>query len=127
MTTTTENTLPVAAVERTKPKPRRPREGRINWWGTALIAVCSLTILVPLYYAVVVSLKTPDQLNGGTGLELPTSLNWQNFVDAWNLTNFPQALVNTALITVGAVVLTLLTSSMVSYAIARNLHHPFFK
>ncbi|MBG6057404.1 raffinose/stachyose/melibiose transport system permease protein [Cryobacterium sp. MP_M5] len=99
---------------------------RINWWATALIAVCSITVLVPLYFAVVTALKTPDQL-GGTGFELPTGINWQNFVDAWTLTKFPQALMNTAFITVGAVVLTLLTNSLVAYAIARNLHKPFFK
>lgn len=113
--------------------PHRParRRGsqdprRINWWATALIAVCSITVLVPLYFAVVTAMKTPDQL-GGTGFELPTGINWQNFVDAWTLTKFPQALLNTAFITVGAVVLTLLTNSLVAYAIARNLHKPFFK
>ncbi|TFC76980.1 carbohydrate ABC transporter permease [Cryobacterium cheniae] len=99
---------------------------RINWWATALIAVCAITVLVPLYFAVITALKTPDQL-GGTGFELPTGFHWQNFVDAWTLTRFPQALLNTALITVGAVVLTLLTNSLVAYAIARNLHKPFFK
>ena len=97
---------------------------RINWWATALIAVCSITVLVPLYLAVVTALKTPDQV-GGTGFELPAGINWQNFLDAWTLTKFPQAPMNTALITVGAVVLTLLTHSLVAYAIARNLHKPF--
>lgn len=110
-----------------RPVRRRRRElRRINWWATALIAVCSITVLVPLYFAVVTALKTSDQL-GGTGFELPTSFHWQNFVDAWNLTDFPQALLNTALITVGAVILTLLTNSLVAYGIARNLHKRFFK
>lgn len=98
---------------------------RINWWATALIAVCSLTVLVPLYLAVVVALKTPDQLTG-TGFELPTAVRWENFAEAWRLTKFPQALTNTALITVGSVVFTLLTSSIVSWAIARNLSKRFF-
>ncbi|MBL0886437.1 carbohydrate ABC transporter permease [Myceligenerans indicum] len=98
----------------------------VNWWATAFIAVCSLTVLVPLYLAVVVALKTPDQL-GGTGFEWPTSIRWANFADAWERTQFPQALTNTALITVGSVVLTLLTSSIVSWAIARNLDRTFFR
>ena len=109
--------------------PRRSRGSgvdRVNWWATALIAVCSLTVLIPLYFTISTSLKTPDQLTG-TGFELPTSLHLQNFVDAWNLTNFPVSLMNTAFITVGAVLFTLLTNSMVSYAIARNLHKRFFK
>ena len=74
---------------------------RINWWATALIAVCSLTILVPLYLAVVVSLKTPDQIVSGTGFEWPNPVNWSNFPEAWERSNFPQALMNTAFITVG--------------------------
>ena len=48
-----------------------------------------------------VALKTPDQLATGTGFELPTTIRWENFADAWNRTDFPQALLNTALITVG--------------------------
>jgi len=133
MTTTIQPTT--ETLTRTDPTgSRRGRGGekasddtrKINWWTTALVAVLSLTVLVPLYFAIVTALKTADQL-AGTGFELPTSINLQNFVDAWTLTNFPQALLNTALVTAGAVVLTLLTNSMVSYAIARNLHKRFFK
>ncbi|AEG45133.1 carbohydrate ABC transporter permease [Isoptericola variabilis] len=99
---------------------------RINWWATAFVAVCALTVLVPIYLAVVVALKTPDQLSG-TGFELPTQVRWENFAEAWERASFPTALTNTVLITVGALVLTLLTNSMVSWAIARNLHRRFFK
>lgn len=122
-------------AEAVLPEPRRRRtkavadddSRKINWWVTALIAVCSLTILVPLYLAVVVALKTPDQLAAGTGLELPNPIRWANFSEAWTRTEFPQALLNTAMITVGSVILTLMTSSVVAYAIARNIHRPFFK
>ena len=54
-------------------------------------------------------------------------MRWANFADAWTLTNFPTAALNSAIITVGAVVLTLLTNSMVAYAIARNMHRRLFK
>jgi raffinose/stachyose/melibiose transport system permease protein len=116
------------ALETDRPAtPRAPKESyRVNWWLTALMVVLSLTVLIPLYFTIVTSLKTPDQL-GGTGFSLPSEPRWQNFVDAWNLTNFPRALMNTALITFGAVVLTLLTNSMVAYAISRNMHKRFFK
>lgn len=128
--TLTPESVPPAASER--PPVRRRRGGRdeegrrVNWWLTALLAVCALTVLVPLYFTVVTALKTPDQL-GGSGFGLPTSIHLQNFADAWNLTNFPRALMNTALITVGAVLLTLATNAMVAYAIARNMHRKLFK
>ncbi|HKP08097.1 MAG TPA: carbohydrate ABC transporter permease [Microbacterium sp.] len=121
-------------VDAVTAKTTRRRQGdpdadtrKINWWATALIAVCSLTVLIPLYLAVVVALKTPDQLAQGTGFEIPNPIRWENFADAWVRTSFPQALLNTAIITVGAVVLTLLTSSIVAYALARNIHRAFFK
>ena len=98
----------------------------VNWWLTALLMVLALTVAVPLYFAVVTALKTTDQL-GGTGFGLPTDIRWSNFADAWRLTDFPGTALNSALITVGAVVLTLLTNSMVAYAIARNMNRRLFK
>lgn len=117
----------VVRARRRRPARDDDDTRRINWWATALIAVCSLTVLVPLYLAVVVALKTPDQLVNGTGFEWPNPVRWENFGEAWERTQFPQALMNTALITVGSVVFTLFTSSMVAYAIARNMHRRFFK
>lgn len=99
---------------------------RVNWWLTGLLAALALTIVVPLYFAVVTALKTPDQLSG-TGFELPTAIRWDNFADAWRLTDFPRSALNSAIITAGAVVLTLLSNSMVAYAISRNMHRRFFK
>ncbi|WP_427018910.1 carbohydrate ABC transporter permease [Pseudarthrobacter sp. P1] len=119
-----------AAAAPTAPQPTtRRRTGRrdgANWPLTALVAVLSLTVLIPLYFTIVTALKSPDQL-GGTGFELPTSVHLENFSTAWNLTNFPHALLISAVVTVCAVVLTILTNSLVAYAIARNMHRPFFK
>jgi raffinose/stachyose/melibiose transport system permease protein len=112
---------------RTWRRRRRNQSGPgVNWWLTALLIVLALTIVIPLYFAVVTALKTTDQL-GGTGFGLPTDIRWANFADAWRLTDFPTAALNSAVITVGAVVLTLLTNSMVAYAIARNMNRRLFK
>ena len=122
----------------TPPPPRRPgprrskrserdeESGPVNWWLTGLLVFVALGILIPIYFTVVTALKTPDQL-GGTGFSLPTEVRWANFSDAWTLTNFPRAALNSLIITVGTVVLTLLTNSMVAYAIARNLNRRLFK
>jgi raffinose/stachyose/melibiose transport system permease protein len=37
------------------------KDHRVNWWLTAVVAVMSLTILVPLYFTVVTALKTPAE------------------------------------------------------------------
>lgn len=107
---------------RTARGPRR----RVNWWLTGMMAVLSLTVLVPLYFTVVTALKTTDQL-GGSGFGLPETVRWANFADAWTLTDFPSALLNSVVITVGAVGVTLLTNSLVAYAIARNMHRKLFR
>lgn len=112
------------AAEPSAAPPRRRSE--TNWWLTALLVFVSLGVLLPLYFTVVTALKTPDQL-GGSGFSWPTEVRWSNFADAWKLTSFPQAAFNSLVITVGAVALTLVTNSLVAYAIARHLHRWQFK
>ena len=96
----------------------------VNWWLTATVAVLSLTILVPLYFTVVTALKTPAE--AGT-FSLPSSWQWHNFADAWNKVNYPKAALNSAIVTVCAVALTLLTNTFVAYAVARNMDKRFFR
>jgi raffinose/stachyose/melibiose transport system permease protein len=128
MTSTTATPVHVPDPHPVPSHDRRPaaRRRNVNWWLTALLMVLSLTILVPLYFAVVTALKTTDEL-GGSGFGLPGSPQWSNFRDAWELTTFPRTALNSAIITVGAVAVTLLTNSMVAYAIARNMDRRFFK
>ncbi|MDU5962781.1 MAG: carbohydrate ABC transporter permease, partial [Dermabacter sp.] len=115
-----------ASVGKPPRHKRRYRLHRTNWWATALVAVLSLTILVPLYFAVVTAFKTAPEL-AESGFGLPNQWNLDNFVEAWRLTEFPKRLMTSAIITVGAVIVTLFTNSMVAYAIARNLHRKSFK
>jgi raffinose/stachyose/melibiose transport system permease protein len=122
---TPERAQAEAVLERPVAKRRRRRHAT-NWWLTALMIVCSLTVLVPLYFVVVTSLKTPAQL-ADSAFGLPTDPQWGNFSNAWKLVDFPQKALNSAIITVGAVLVTLLTNSMVAYAIARNMHKRTFK
>lgn len=100
--------------------------GRTNWWGTALAVVLSLTILVPLYFTVVTSFKTTEEL-ASSGWALPEHWSLDNFRTAWETTSYPKRLLTTSIITVGATVFTLLTNSMVAYALGRNMHRPWFR
>ncbi|ALE06987.1 ABC transporter permease [Arthrobacter sp. ERGS1:01] len=122
MSTLTQD--PTIPTPDTLAKPRR--RSSVNVPLTLLVAVLSLTVLIPLYFTIVTALKSSDQL-GGNGLALPTSIHFENFSNAWKLTNFPHALLISGIVTAAAVVLTILTNSLVAYAIARNMHRPFFK
>jgi raffinose/stachyose/melibiose transport system permease protein len=106
----------IAAEEEEKPRYRR----QVNWWLTALLAFVSLSILFPLYITIITALKTPAEAASGS-LALPSNPQWGNFSKAIEVTNFPRALFSSLVITVFAVGLTILSNSMVAYAIARNM------
>jgi raffinose/stachyose/melibiose transport system permease protein len=99
---------------------------RVNWTATLLIFLGSLFILFPLYMTVSIALKNPEEMAESI-FAIPTRLHWENFTNAIVVTNFFQAFRNSAVITIFTLVLTLLTNSMVAYAVARNMQRGFFK
>lgn len=67
---------------------------------------------------IVIALKDPsDMVNV---LALPKKIRWQNFADAWEMTDYPRKFLNTLFITVVNLVFTIFTNSAVAYAITRN-------
>jgi raffinose/stachyose/melibiose transport system permease protein len=123
--TTADVTPPVRTSQPVVAQGQGPRRGG-KWLLTALLLFVSLSILFPLYITVTTALKTPAEAAEGS-LALPSDPQWGNFPKAIELTNFPLALFSSLLITVFAVGLTILTNSMVAYAIARNMERGFFK
>ena len=99
---------------------------RTNWLVTILITLGSLIILFPLYMSFSIALKDPQEL-AKSALAFPTVFRWENFTRAVEATNFFNALRNSALITGVTLVLTILSNSLVAYAVARNMHKKFFK
>ncbi len=99
---------------------------KTNWLVTILIALGSLLILIPLYITISIALKNPQEL-AESALSLPLNFHWENFTRAIETTNFFNALKNSAIITAFTLVLTILSNSVVAYAIARNMHRKFFR
>lgn len=104
------------------PTQRRPRT---NWVLTIVTVIASLSVLIPMYMTVVTALK--DRRDTGSPWALPKKLVWSNFPEAWEKTHFPQALLNSVVITGSVIILVILSNSLVGYAIARNLHRRPFK
>ena len=114
------------------PAPGRARHGRqrgprVDWTVTILLALGCLTVLVPLYFAVIMSLKTDQQAAAGSGFAWPSPIEFGNFATAWELTNFPRAFMISLSITVVTVAGSIVLASLASYAIARNWNHRVFK
>lgn len=83
-----------------------------------LLILAALFILGPLYLTVVIALKAPDDMKNV--LALPTRIAWENFSEAWRMTEYPKRLANTAFITLVNLIFTILTNSAAAYAITRN-------
>lgn len=83
-----------------------------------LIVLAVVFILGPLYIAVLIAIKDPSEMTNV--LSFPKKLRLQNFVDAWVMTDYPRKFMNTLFITVVNLIFTILTNSMVAYAITRN-------
>lgn len=83
-----------------------------------LIAI-GVTFFLPLYYLVITTFKSPEEA-AISPLGLPASWSFANYTKALEVMNYGQALKNNLIITVSAVVLLIIFSSMAAYVIARS-------
>lgn len=104
----------------------KKEDGKVNWPVTILLLICSLSILFPLYITIVIAFKQPSDMVGNV-LSLPKVWSFSNFSQAIEMTNFSHTIFNSLVITAGAVILTIITNSLVAYVIARNMNKKFYK
>ncbi|MET4640282.1 carbohydrate ABC transporter permease [Mycetocola sp. 2940] len=110
----------------------RRRRGKVgqettNWPVMVILFLCALTVLLPLYVTISMSLKTTEQSVDGNALSLPSPINFSGYAEAWELTNFPVAFVITTVVTLGTVAGTVLLAALASYAIVRNWERRLFR
>ena len=121
-------TAPVAPPRTGVHRRRRVSDGiRVNWGLTVILAIVSLVVLVPLYFAIAMALKSPAQTGTGTGFNFPWPLQWGNFRAAWDLTDTPLAFAMSTLVTVIAVVGEIMVSALAAWSIVRNWGHWQFR
>lgn len=98
------------------------KHGRRHWGRLGvhafLIAMAALW-LFPLLWAVYTSFRpySDTQINGY--VSLPTVLSVENFVNAWNQAELAHFYLNTLLVTVPSVIVTLFVASMVAFGLTR--------
>jgi multiple sugar transport system permease protein len=96
---------------------RRPDAWRVATYAT-LIALGALYLL-PLLWMIATSLKTGPQAIANPPTLIPSPVIWENFPKALTQINFPQALRNSLVYALPAVVGTVLSCSLVAYGFAR--------
>lgn len=104
-----------------------PNKGRQRVTGVlslvgkyGLLLVYMLICLYPFVWMVVTSLRDQRSVFTAGGSLWISNPNWQNYVDIWNSANLPRAFLNTVAITAACMILTILTTSMTSYALSRS-------
>ena len=85
---------------------------------TAILLIC-LMCLIPFYVLLVLALNSPQRVFYEGNIFVP-DFCWQNFVDAWHKSRIGTAMVNSAIITAGTLLLTIVTGGLAGYAIARH-------
>lgn len=94
-----------------------------NWPVTILLLIGLITVLFPLYLTLVIALKQPSEMTTDIWgiLSLPTTLDFSNFAEAMEVTDFWHSLGASILITGVTCVLAVLIHSLAGYVIGRNM------
>ncbi|MGO4681687.1 carbohydrate ABC transporter permease [Microbacterium sp. 2MCAF23] len=122
----TQTLLTTEALTTVGRKPRVKME-RVNWSGTIILILCTVTVLIPLYVTISMAFKTSKQAVDGNAFSLPAPFSVDGFTQAWDLTKFPVGAGVSLLVTAGTVFLTVVLAAFASYAIVRNWDHRLFR
>ncbi len=117
MSAETPVSLPPTAAASQPAKNKRPwTRGRIT--THVFLAVMTVVWLIPLVYALAASFRS-YQYTAEHGYLSFGGFTIDNYLKAWDAGDFAHKFVNSAIITIPAVVLTLFLASMVAFVIAR--------
>ena len=90
---------------------------------TILLIIGTVTVFFPLYMAVIIAFKNPNEMTNDVAgaLSLPKSWSFSNFAEAMQVTDFWHSLGNSLLITLVTIVLANLIHSIAGYVIGRGM------
>jgi raffinose/stachyose/melibiose transport system permease protein len=113
--------MAIAIVPSTTPTPDRPsrdrgqRQGFVSLITThGILIILSVIALLPLVSILFVSLYPPNQ--AAAGFALPQSLDFDNYVRAWNVTNFATLMRSSLIVAVVVVPLGTVLCILTGYA-----------
>jgi multiple sugar transport system permease protein len=110
------------ADERTliSPLERRRLSVRITYWCVfALLALLTLTTVIPMYWLFTDGLKTSVEIAALPPTWVPQQPDWSNFKDTWSLLNLGKYLQNTLILVAGSWVLQALVSVLAAFSLSK--------
>ena len=97
-------------------KPRKSVGQILSYIVLVLWAIISV---FPVYWMLTFSLKTNEEIFGENVIGLPKYWVWENYTRAMNTGNMPLYFLNSVIVAVSTIIITLLASVMATYAITR--------
>jgi raffinose/stachyose/melibiose transport system permease protein len=94
--------------------PRKWRVGSVN----LLMLVYALVTLYPLFWLFMSAFKTNDEFFSRP-FQLPADWQWDNFARAWEVSDMGLAMVNSVVVTVLSLVVTLVVGALAAYVLSR--------
>ena len=85
------------------------------------LIIWSLLIIFPILWAVLSSLKTNLEF-GTNAWKLPEKLQWVNYKDAWEGANFSKYFLNSLILSVGTVALSIIMTATSAYVVGKFVH-----
>ncbi|ALC91207.1 sugar ABC transporter ATP-binding protein [Bacillus sp. FJAT-18017] len=108
--------------EYTAPKFYETRKFKRNlksWTITLILIAGSIVLLLPLWWMVSTSLKSPAEIAQYPPTFIPNEFHFENYVDAWKTAPFTRWAMNTMFIAVIGTIGAVLVNSLVAYAFAK--------
>ena len=99
---------------------------RLNWLGGSFAWLWLLVVMLPLYWIVITSFKTQANYFITNPLAPPSDLTFENYKTVVE-NDFIRYFLNSAVVTIGAVIPATVISFMAAYAIVRGVHSRFLK
>ena len=86
------------------------------------LIVWAILIILPLGWTILTSLKSADEVSFESAWSLPATLRWNNYAVAWTKANFSLFFMNSVILSVGTVILTLLMTTATAYVVSKFVH-----
>ncbi len=94
---------------------------KTNVGANIFLIIGLITILFPLYMAVMIAFKQPSEMTNSISgiLSFPKTWSLSNFREAMQVTDFWHSLLNSLIITASTIVLSIIVHSLIGYVLGR--------
>lgn len=97
----------------------KPRKSVGQILSYVVLVLWAFISVFPVYWMLTFSLKTNEEIFGENVIGLPKYWVWENYSRAMNTGNMPLYFLNSVIVAVSTIIITLLASVMATYAITR--------